>query len=90
MAIEITGTIIVQDENGQNHVIDADDMAFDIVSTDEGNMGTKSICEGNFELDHFSVTASVEEYPTGVYNHHEIDVQNCQVIQDNLEFNYTE
>ena len=53
-----------------------------------GIMGTRSIYEGNFEL--FSVTASVEEYPSRVYNHHEIDVQNCQVIQDNLDFNLTD
>jgi hypothetical protein len=90
MAIEISGTITVQDGNGQNHIIDANDMAFDIVSTDEGNMGARSIYEGNSELDDFSVTVCVEEYPTGAHNHHKIDVQNCQVIQVNLEFNYSE
>lgn len=87
MAITISGNIEVQTDNGQNYTIDADDLGFDMVSTDEGKMGPKLFYEGNYELDNFSVTASVEEYPPGAYNLHEILVDGCQLIQDNLQFN---
>lgn len=92
MPLSISGTIEVQDNNGQNHIIDADDMGFDIVETGEGSMGPKRTYEGIYEDEEIdlTVTVNVEEYPIGAPNGHETEVEGGSLIHDNLIIQYKE
>lgn len=90
MAITITGTIEVQDNNGQNHIIDADDMGFDMVELGEGSMDDKNTHQGVCEEGNLTVTVDVEEYPKGAYNGHDIDVEGGKLVNDNLKFDNVE
>lgn len=84
MAITISGSVTIQDKKGQQHVVKTDEIPFDESDTQQaqGNCRTH---EGSWEEDDWSVTISVEEYPEGACNGHQISVENCSVVQDNVQ-----
>ena len=84
MPITITGSVIVQDNNGQQHTINSEDIPFEESQTEQAQ-GSCITHEGRWEGKDWSVDISVEEYPSGACNGHTISTENCTVVKDNIK-----
>jgi len=87
MPVTIDGTIQVRDEQENVHTIDADDFNIDDPEVNEDAMGPQSLYEATYENDDadFSITVQISEYPEGAYNHHEVHVEGCTILQNQLQ-----
>lgn len=71
----VKGTIIVTDQKGEKHTINADDLDFEEVERHQREMGPEIRHMTEADYGGWSITAEVWEYPQGSYNHHEITVE---------------
>ncbi len=89
MPINIEGTIQVRDEHEQVHTVDGDDFNIEDPEVEERAQGPAYLYEATYENDdaNFSITIRVEEYTIGVYNYHEVTVDRCIILQNQLNVN---
>jgi hypothetical protein len=85
MSITISGTIKIKDDKGENYIINADDLGFEVDSTTDAPMGTKIFYGGSYELSDLSVKVTIVEYPDGAMeNDPVIEIEGGDLIENNL------
>lgn len=83
--ITISGDITVQDNNGQQITIDADDLGFEVTHTEERQMGPARTWSASWESNGVQVDVSIEEYPVGFPNNgFSINIDGGSLISNNL------
>lgn len=83
--ITITGDITIQDNNGQQITINANDLGFEVTHTEEGKMGSKRTWSASWESDGIQIDISIEEYSDGFPNNgFSIDIDNGTLVKNNL------
>ena len=83
-------SIKIELENGTNQTIDLakEDLSWEVVETDEREMGVERLYEANLEKevenqeDPLIITLRVWEYPEGIANMQEIEAMGCTVIEE--------
>lgn len=90
MGLIIKGNIVITENNGISHTIEAEDMDFEIDNVEDAPMGPKKTHRGTWENGSVEVNADVEEYPIGTNNGINIDVDGGVLISNNLETEVTE
>jgi hypothetical protein len=70
----VKGTIIVTDQKGKKHTINADDLDFEEVERHPQQMGPEIRYSAENIYEGWSITVDVWEYPLGDKNHEDIDV----------------
>lgn len=74
---KVSGSIIVNENNGSTHTINAKDLDFQEVERDSRQMGDEITHAAEVELSkNCTVEIEVWEYPEGAYNADEINVTN--------------
>lgn len=87
MSVALNGTIQVRDEEQQVHTIDGDDFNIEDPEPEDRAQGVEMLYEATYEDDDagFSITVQISEYPEGAYNHHEVHVHGCTILQNQLQ-----
>ena len=94
--MEASGKVIIKiSKTGQTYEVEASDLDFQQVEVTEREMGPEIHYEANIE--HLRpgdgkgpFTLSVWEYPEGAYNYHEFDIEKDEVVEDNMNFDFSE
>lgn len=83
----VSGSILVTDNHGNQHTLDADDLNFEEVARYNKQMGSEVQYLAESDYGDWSITIEVWEYPKGAYNHHDITVDGGSHTGD-LEFEF--
>ena len=98
--MNVDGTITLTCNNcNKQHDIDAEDAYFDHTSTNENPQGAEFVyewehdfeCDGNNNTcgNHIEIIYGVWEYPEGIFNHAEPEVQGAS-LQGSYSFDFAE